>query len=135
MHHGRLSILFLLFFLAVASHGSDAGEKGERPSARAPSFQDEIRPLLLAKCTRCHDGPEYTSERNYELKIEPDGSPYKEWNPPTLRGVSDRGPYMHDGRARTLDELLTGPHAPEKLGAPALTPEERGDLIEFLKSL
>jgi DNA-binding beta-propeller fold protein YncE len=88
-----------------------------------------------AKCSRCHDGPEYTSERNYELKIEPDGSPYKEWNPPTLRGVVDRGPFLHDGRARTLDDVLTGAHAPEKLGAPALTPDERRDLIEFLKSL
>ncbi|HVS34147.1 MAG TPA: hypothetical protein VMS17_01115 [Gemmataceae bacterium] len=88
-----------------------------------------------ARCTRCHDGPDYTSPRNYELKLEPDGSPYKEWNPPTLRGVVDRGPYLHDGRARTLDDVLTGPHAPEKLGAPALTPEERRDLIEFLNSL
>ncbi len=88
-----------------------------------------------ARCTRCHDGPDYTSERNYDVKLEPDGSPYKEWNPPTLRGVADRGPYLHDGRARTLDDVLSGPHAPEKLGAPALTPDERRDLIEFLKTL
>jgi len=88
-----------------------------------------------AKCTRCHDGPDYTSERNYDVKLEPDGSPYKEWNPPTLRGVADRGPYLHDGRCRTLEDVLQGPHAPEKLGAPTLTPAERQDLIQFLKSL
>jgi DNA-binding beta-propeller fold protein YncE len=88
-----------------------------------------------AKCTRCHDGPDYTSPNTYDVHLEPDGSPYKTWNPPTLRGLSDRGPYLHDGRAKTLDDLLQGPHAPEKLGAAALTPAERADLIAFLNSL
>ena len=38
------------------------------------------------------------------MKLETDGSPYKKWNPPSLRGVWDRGPYLHDGRAKTLEE-------------------------------
>jgi cytochrome c peroxidase len=88
-----------------------------------------------AKCARCHAGPEYTSEHNYDVKLEADGSPYHRWNPPSLRGVWQRGPYLHDGRAATLDELLQGPHAPEKLGGQKLTPAQRRDLIAFLKSL
>jgi DNA-binding beta-propeller fold protein YncE len=88
-----------------------------------------------AKCARCHSGPEYTSEHVYDVKLETDGSPYRRWNPPTLRGVWQRGPFLHDGRAETLDELLQGPHAPEKLGGEALTPEQRRDLIAFLQSL
>jgi cytochrome c peroxidase len=69
------------------------------------------------------------------VKLEADGSPYLRWNPPSLRGLWDRGPYLHDGRAATLDDLLRGPHAPEKLGGEALTPAERDDLIAFLRSL
>ena len=88
-----------------------------------------------ARCIRCHAGPDFTTPRNYDVKLEPDGSPFKLWNPPSLRGVSDRGPYLHDGRASTLDEVLRVDHAPEKLGASALTPAERADLIEFLLSL
>jgi DNA-binding beta-propeller fold protein YncE len=88
-----------------------------------------------AKCARCHGGPEYTSEHVYDVKLEADGSPYRRWNPPTLRGVWQRGPFLHDGRAETLDELFQGPHAPEKLGGEALTPEQRQDLITFLQSL
>ncbi len=88
-----------------------------------------------AHCDRCHAGEEYTSERNYDVKLEPDRSPYRRWNPPSLRGLWDRGPYLHDGRAATLDDLLRGPHAPEKLGGDALTPAERADLIAFLQSL
>jgi cytochrome c peroxidase len=88
-----------------------------------------------ARCDRCHAGDEYTSERNYDVKLEPDGSPYRRWNPPSLRGLWDRSPYLHDGRAATLDDLLRGPHAPEKLGGEVLTPAERADLIAFLRSL
>ena len=88
-----------------------------------------------AGCVRCHKGADYTSPKTYDVKLESDGSPYEEWNPPSLRGVCDRGPYLHDGRADTLDELLRTAHAPEKLGGEALTPEERRDLVDFLKSL
>ncbi len=45
---------------------SDAAERGRK------IFENK------ARCTRCHDGPDYTSERNYDVKLEPDGSPYKE---------------------------------------------------------
>jgi cytochrome c peroxidase len=88
-----------------------------------------------AKCAHCHTGPEYTSEHTYDVKLEEDGSPYPRWNPPSLRGVWERGPYLHDGRAATLEELLQGPHAPEKLGGKELTPAQRQDLIAFLESL
>jgi cytochrome c peroxidase len=88
-----------------------------------------------AACARCHKGEEYTSTSNYDVGVEDDGSPYDKWNPPSLRGLWDRGPYMHDGRAETLDELLKWHHAPEKLGGEELTPAERKDLIAFLRSL
>jgi DNA-binding beta-propeller fold protein YncE len=88
-----------------------------------------------ARCVKCHKEPHYTSTTNYDVKIEPDGSPYKLWNPPSLNGVWERGPYMHDGRAKTLEQLLTQHHTSELLGGPELTAEERRDLIEFLKSL
>jgi YVTN family beta-propeller protein len=88
-----------------------------------------------AACAHCHKGEEYTSSGTYDVGLEDDGSPYDKWNPPSLRGLWDRGPYLHDGRAETLDELLTKHHVAEKLGGEALTPAERKDLIAFLKSL
>ena len=69
------------------------------------------------------------------MKLEPDGSPYLRWNPPSLLGLYDRGPFLHDARARTLDDLLEKYHVPEKLGGETLTPQERKLLIYFLKSL
>ncbi len=88
-----------------------------------------------ARCARCHAAPEYTTPRNYDVKLEPDGSPFKLWNPPSLHGVAERGPFLHDGRAATLDEVLRADHSPETLGGATLSPAERADLIEFLRSL
>ncbi len=88
-----------------------------------------------ARCAHCHKGPYYTSRGNYDVKLEADGSPYHLWNPPSLLGLYDRGPFLHDGRAGSLEELLEKHHVPEKLGGGKLTAEERRDLIAFLKSL
>jgi YVTN family beta-propeller protein len=88
-----------------------------------------------ARCARCHSGPDYTSARNYDVKLQPDGSPYELWNPPTLRGLIDRGPFLHDGRAQSLEDLLKEDHSPEKLGGQPLNPAERADLIAFLRSV
>src|SRR5205823_13289991 len=88
-----------------------------------------------AACIRCHRGPLLTSPNNYDVKIEPDGSPYDLWNPPSLIGLYDRGPYMHDGRAKTLDDLLQRFHTPDMIGGQKLNDAERADLIAYLLSL
>jgi YVTN family beta-propeller protein len=108
-----------------------------RPSAAEREAIERGKALFegKARCARCHQGPDYTSAHNYDVKLEPDGSPYPLWNPPTLRGLIDRGPYLHDGRAHTLDDLLSKDHSSEKLGGQPLNPAERADLIAFLRSL
>jgi cytochrome c peroxidase/WD40 repeat protein len=88
-----------------------------------------------AKCARCHKGEYYTSASNYDVKLEADGSPYRLWNPPSLLGVYDRGPFLHDGRAVSLDDLLRNHHTPEMLGGQKLTDKERQDLVAFLNAL
>ncbi|MGE3804025.1 MAG: beta-propeller fold lactonase family protein [Gemmataceae bacterium] len=89
-----------------------------------------------AGCLKCHHGDEYISKTTYDLGLTfLDGSAYRKWNPPSLRGLYDRGPYMHDARAVTLEDLLEQHHKPESLGGEKLTPAERKDLIVFLKSL
>lgn len=88
-----------------------------------------------AHCVTCHQGEHYTSSNTYDVKLETDGGSSNRTNPPSLRGVYDRGPYLHDARAESLEELLRDHHVPTKLGGETLTPEERHDLIEFLKTL
>lgn len=88
-----------------------------------------------AGCSRCHRPPYYTSPGLYDVKLHAEGSPYQRWNPPSLLGLYERGPYLHDGRAKALDDLLRTHHAPEVLGGLQLTNTERDDLKAFLLSL
>jgi YVTN family beta-propeller protein len=88
------------------------------------------------QCHACHIPPLYTSPQIFEVGLEEAKDAYRGFNPPTLRGVYNRAPYLHDGRTRTLEETLTRYHRPSQLtGKPDLTPQELSDLIAFLRSL
>jgi cytochrome c peroxidase len=119
----------MVAFLATLDHPPNPNKPNDESKRGEALFRRK------ANCIRCHKGEQYTSEGLYDVGLEPDGSPYRLWNPPSLRGVRDRGPFLHDGRAPTLDAVLRKHHAPEKLGGEALTDEERKDLIAFLQSL
>ncbi len=67
-------------------------------------------------CASCHGGAELTDGKIHDVGLNERGDVYKGHNPPSLRGVYDKEPYLHDGRAKTLTEALTGDHAPETLG-------------------
>ena len=61
-----------------------------------------------------------------------------EWRTPPLWGVRDSAPYLHDGRAPTIEQaiLLHGGEA-RRLGHAyrGLSPRERGQLERFLLTL
>ena len=89
-----------------------------------------------AACATCHGGPHLTDGKIHDLDLGERGDVYVGHNPPSLIGVYDKDPYMHDGRARDLRETLTKHHNPDDVtGAGALSEQELADLIEYLKSL
>jgi len=68
-------------------------------------------------CFRCHSGPNFTGRPDEEGGFKA----------PTLRNIAVTAPYMHDGSVKTLDEAVTH-HG-------SMTPEDRADIVEFLRSL
>ena len=86
-------------------------------------------------CASCHGGAELTDGKVHVVGLEGPGDVYKGYNPPSLRGAYDKYPYLHDGRAKTLRDVLTDPHNPEDLGGEALSASEVDDLIAYLQSL
>ncbi len=90
----------------------------------------------VANCIACHKGPHHTDGEIHEVGLESRKDAYRGFNTPTLRNVYHKTQLLHDGRASNLKEVLQGAHSPEKVaGERALTEEEVGDLVEYLKSL
>lgn len=62
----------------------------------------------------------------------------REWRTPPLWGVRDSAPYLHDGRARTLEQAIAfhgGEAAETRLRFAMLEPSQRAEMLAFLKSL
>jgi CxxC motif-containing protein (DUF1111 family) len=62
----------------------------------------------------------------------------QEWRTPPLWGFRDSGPYMHDGRASTLEEAVASHGGEAALSARdffRLAPKERQQVAAFLKTL
>ncbi len=82
-------------------------------------------------CVQCHQSPTYTSPRAYQVGLE-DEVGEKKFNPPSLRGVSQRLELFHDSRAKSLDDVLIKfQHGKAHL----LNDKKRKDLLAFLRSL
>jgi cytochrome c peroxidase len=106
---------------------------GLSPAARRG--QDVFRSAKAA-CNTCHGGPELTDGKIHVVGLEEPDDAYRGYNPPSLRGVYDKDPYLHDGRSKTLRDALKGPHSPESVTALGeLTEQELDDLIAYLKTL
>jgi cytochrome c peroxidase len=82
-------------------------------------------------CSTCHTPPAYTSPKTYDVGLH-DEVGNLEFNPPSLRGVGQAGPYLHDGRAETLEDVLSRYRHP---GPVPIAREEMADLVTFLRSL
>ena len=85
------------------------------------------------KGTGSYNGPPPPSESPADDSPQAD-----EWRTPPLWGVADSAPYMHDGRAATLEAAIKM-HSGQSQRAAAqfsqLPDTERAQLIEFLKTL
>jgi YVTN family beta-propeller protein len=82
-------------------------------------------------CARCHAPPTYTTPDTYDVGLK-DKEGNTRFNPPSLRGLSHRGPFFHDGSAKSLDEVFLERKHP---GDSVYEAGEIRDLGVFLRSL
>lgn len=83
------------------------------------------------QCARCHTPPTYTSPEVYDVGLT-DSQGARRFNPPSLRGVSQRDRWLHDSRAQTLEEVFLLHGHPNDT---AYSAAEVRDLTAFLRSL
>ncbi len=113
-----------------------------------------------AECFHCHGSLLFTDNRYHDIGLDPSpddpgrmnvtGSEFDrgKFRTPTLRNIEVTGPYMHDGRFDSLDQVLDhyadgvhrSPNLDPLLGVldppgVRLDEQERDDLVAFLRTL
>ena len=82
-------------------------------------------------CAECHAPPTYTSPDAYDVELEDEAGEHR-FNPPSLRGCSQRGSFFHDNRAAQMRDIFVRfGHGVER----ELSRQEMNDLLVFLASL
>jgi YVTN family beta-propeller protein len=94
------------------------------------------KPIPLEnRCSYCHSGPKGTDRKIFDVgthKATDTGGVFKT---PQLTNIALTAPYLHDGSARTLEEIWTIYNPDDKHGRTNdLTKDELNDLIEYLRT-
>ena len=87
-----------------------------------------------AGCAKCHSGPTYSAADTFDGAVDDPKDRNKQYNPPTLKGVSTRRRFLHTGKAKSLEQVITKYHRTEDLVGETLSEDEVAALIDFLKS-
>ena len=83
-------------------------------------------------CARCHAGPSMTISGQRPTRIVDIGTGIRA-DVPSLLNVWETAPYLHDGRAATLRDVITLHNPRDQHGSTShLNPSELTDLIHFL---
>ncbi len=87
-------------------------------------------------CASCHNSPLYTRLQTHDVGTQGSLDRTTSFDTPTLIEVYRTAPYLHDGSAATLREVLTTHNQGNRHGQTSqLTPQELDDLEAFLMSL
>jgi DNA-binding beta-propeller fold protein YncE/cytochrome c peroxidase len=106
-------------------------EAGQQAVARGRAvFQGK------ARCDSCHKGDALHDVAAHDVGTRVEGDATDRFDTPSLRGLARTAPYLHHGRAATLEEVLTTYNPRRYHGAAhLLSKEEMAHLIAYLKSL
>jgi cytochrome c peroxidase len=107
-----------------------------------------------AQCSACHEGWNFTNEGFQDIGLPSDDVGRGKFLPgvikmqhafktPSLREISRRSPYMHDGSIATLEGVVDHynyggvdrPSRSDLMKPLGLTAQEKADLVAFLKTL
>ena len=88
------------------------------------------------QCVTCHPPPYFTNMKMADVGTLADMDDPMLFDAPQLNNVYESAPYLHDGRAATLEELWTTYNDEDKHGVGNdMMKDQLNDLVEYLKSL
>jgi len=88
------------------------------------------------QCHTCHRPPLFTNRLPSAIGTRGPRDPTDLFDTPHLLGVSQTAPYLHDGRAKTLEELWTVYQTNDLHGVSGyMNKHQLNELVEYLKTL
>ena len=98
------------------------------------NFGEEIP--VENRCITCHPPPYFTNLKMADVGTLSDTDDPMLFDAPQLNNVYESPPYLHDGRAVTLEELWTTYNNDDKHGVGNdMLKDQLNDLVEYLRSL
>ena len=122
--------------LLLHDMGQELGDSGSYGIPFSDDQDSDVASVQLANETPV--SPFATAQQTPEQTAKLKGALRQEWRTPPLWGVRDSAPYLHDGRASTLEHAIAfhgGQGAKSALAFFESTPEEKYQVMAFLKSL
>jgi YVTN family beta-propeller protein len=88
------------------------------------------------RCYTCHPPPYFTNLELTDVGTLADSDDPMRFDVPQLNNVYESAPYLHDGKASTLEEIWTKHNDHDEHGvANDMTKDQLNDLVEYLKSI
>jgi YVTN family beta-propeller protein len=88
------------------------------------------------RCVTCHPPPHYSNLRRAGVGTQSPTDDTGTYDVPHLTAIGSKAPYLHDGRALSLEEIWTASDVGDLHGVVTdLTKTDLNDLVEFLKGL
>jgi YVTN family beta-propeller protein len=88
------------------------------------------------QCAYCHSGPKYSNNQLFDVGTGKATDRSPKIDVPHLPNVAYSAPYLHDGSARSMEEIWTVFNPKDTHGVSNdLTKDELNDLIEYLRTL
>lgn len=122
--------------LDADGHLTEAQERGREIFFRTKTNYGTIIPDR-DRCYYCHAPmTHYTSRVRMDVGTSTPFDTVKDFDVPQIQGVYMRAPYLHDGKALTLEGIWTKFNPDDKHGITSdMNKVQLNDLIEFLKTL
>lgn len=154
---GQLTLKALSQFMLMLKSSNSKYDKVMRREEIFTEIEQKGYALFQQHCASCHTEPLFTSGKfEYNglpidttlndigrMKITNNEADYLRFKVPTLRNIQFTFPYMHDGRFKTLTEVVKHYNTPtrnkllpKELAKPMhLSDNDRTEIVAFLKTL
>ena len=114
---------------------TEAQRRGKAMFERANRNDGSIIPPT-GRCVTCHPSPLYTDGKIHDVGTKFAYDRDGKFDAPHLLNIYDSAPYLHNGIAKTLEEIWTTYNPYDKHGVTNdMTKDQLNDLIEYLKTL